>query len=107
MKCEIFVSEKMGGIPIAECGGVVLQAGDRLIVSCEKAVELKKHYGSLLVSAGFAEYEALKGRLYQYESGKGKAVAHAAAHVNEPAPVLEAQSSDKSMQGKHKMRRKG
>lgn len=107
MKCEILVSERMGGIPIAECGGVVLQPGDKLIVSCELAGEMRKHYDHRIVGAGYVEYSSLKNGHYQYESGNGKAVAHAAAHIGEAAPALETPSSDKSMQGKHKMRRKG
>jgi len=108
MNCEILISEKLGAIPLAECGGVVLQPGDKLVVSCAKAGELRRHYGSLLITVGYEVRDSLKQGSYEYLKKSNKqesAVVHAAKHEGEDAPAMVA--SDKSMQGKHKMRRKG
>lgn len=112
MNCEVLISEKLGGIPLAECGGVVLQPGDALIVSASKGAELRKHYAGLFIVAGFEVRETLKNGDFEYTRGKSwaskpnqSAVAHAAKHDGEDLSGYSA--SDKSMQGKTKMRRKG
>ena len=112
MNCEILISEKLGGIPLAECGGMVLQPGDALVVSAAKGAELRKHYAGLFIVAGFEVRESLKNGSYEYSKGKSQsiyksqsAVVHAAKHDNEePSGYI---ASDKSMQGKKKAHRKG
>ncbi len=107
MECVILVSEKLGAVPLAECGGVVLQPGDKLLVSSSVAKAMQKHYGKALIVAGTEQREHLRYGTYEYISGGGKAVAHAAQHYHENSTAVAAVSSDKSMQGKAKMRRKG
>lgn len=108
MKCEVLVSEKLGTVPLVECGSIMLQPGDTLVVSCEKAAELRRHYGNLLVTAEVVLKEALKHGSYEHISrGSTRASVDAAQHFNTPAPAVETVASDRSMQGKTKMRRKG
>lgn len=112
MNCEILISEKLGGIPLAECGGMVLQPGDALIVSTTKGAELKKHYAGLFIVAGFEVRESLKNGNYEYAKAKSwvnkpsqSAAIHVAKHEGEePSGFI---AADKSMQGKKKAHRKG
>ena len=107
MKCAILVSEKLGGVPLTECGGVVLQPGDKLLVHPELAKKMKEHYGAPLIIAGEEEKAQLKCVSYEYIHGGAKAVASSAMKMNEAPSALAEVSSDKSMQGKYKARRKG
>lgn len=108
MECKVMVNHKLGSVPIMECGGVVLQHGDKLLVTPAVAVAMKRHYGTAIIEAGTAQKETLRGGHYEYVSGGAKAVSQAAAvHVAE-APAVEAVSTDKSMSGKStRVRRKG
>ena len=97
----------MSSIPIAECGGVVLAPGDRLLVKAEHAAKLKEHYGRLLIEIGDAESLALRNGTYEHLASGGKAVdiaAHQLSGVSgdEGQVILSAASADKSMVGKRK-----
>lgn len=100
MKYDVIVSDKMQNIPIAECGGIVLQPGDKLLVSSGLAVQLQKHYGKNLIVAGQVEKEKLLNGSFEYVSGKGKAVAQAAERAAMPPPAVESVSADKMVSGK-------
>ena len=102
MKCAVLVSSKMSGIPIVECGGIVLAPGDKLLVPCEQAPALKRHYGSLLIHAADEEKAKLKNGGYEVISGAPdmKAVIHSAHHDNADVPPMAEVTADKSMQGK-------
>jgi len=106
MKCSVLVSEKLSGVPLVECGGVVLQAGDKLIVSEALGEQMKKHYGKNLIVAFSEEKPSLKSGAFEYIAGGSKAVVQAAQHIGVEAPSVAAISSDKSMQGKMKARKK-
>lgn len=111
MQCEIVVSDKMGHIPLAECGGILLQPGERLLVTKGVYEEMKRHYGKNLISAGQLEKDKLSGGHYELQTGlekkSEKASVHAAKHEGHEPEGAEAVASDKSMQGKTKVKRKG
>jgi len=108
MKCSILVGNKLGSIPLMECGGVVLQEGDKLLVTEQLGEQMKKHYGKAIIIVASEERAKLKQGSYEYVAGSSKAVVVAAQHDNEEAPAVAAISSDKSMQGKRMTtRRKG
>jgi len=109
MRCEKLLSEKLGSVPLVECGGVTLQPGDVLLVREDLAQSMKKHYGPLLMSVGVEDRTSLKYGTYEVTKyskpmQSESAVVHAAKHEGEEVPCVVA--SDKSMQGKLKFRSK-
>jgi len=65
MKCVVFVSEKMSAIPIVECGGIMLQANQKLIVKETLAPTLLRNYPNRLARGGHCDMDNLRGGSYQ------------------------------------------
>ena len=108
MNCEILISQRMSAIPIVECGGLVLQPGDALVVSTIKGSELKKNYGPLLIVAGFETRDTLRGGDYEYQAAgvlRNVAAPKLAAVADGLEPPAFA-GSDKTMVGKSRVKRK-
>ncbi len=102
MKCMIAISDKLGSVPLAECGGAVLAPGDKLLVTPGLMDLLKANYGKLIVCAGAEERASLSSGSYEYVAGKGKAISQ-----DLPVAPLAEKSADKSMIGKMKRAVKG
>lgn len=99
MKCDVLVSEKMGSIPLAECGGAILTPGDELIVGQNLAAKMQTHYGSKLVKAGEVERTKLAGGQYEVVR-KGASVYAVDPHAKIPsheASQMQGMVADKSM----------
>lgn len=110
MKCAVFVSDKLGCVPIVECGGILLSPGDELVVALEHAKQIKNHYGAKIHHVHDVEVTGLTGGHYtvrrSVRSTKPDFMVDP-KHDNGPdgvAPVEGAQ--DKSMSGKRVTKRK-
>lgn len=108
MKCTIFVSERMGNIPVAECGGITLAPGDELVVKSELADKLAKHYGSRLSTAGEVDKEKLANGNYELKRGGNKPFNQDPKKVQPLASAssMEDISADKSLIGKKVTKKK-
>jgi hypothetical protein len=102
MKCSVLVSEKMGGMPLVECGGAILTPDKQLIVNATLGASIIKQYGNRVVVAGVVDKTKLACGNYEL----------VVADITKPfnvdpkrgviadAPAVEYVARDKSMIGK-------
>lgn len=118
MKCVVLVAHKMVAVPIAECGGVTLSNGDKLIVKEEIADRMLLQYRGKLAWAETVKRENLRYGHYElYKSGdsmpapeevkedpkeeiKEPLVSSDPIAVEAPVPEVKKISTDKNMGGK-------
>lgn len=113
MKCVVLVAKKMDSVPIAECGGITLPAGARLVVKEEIADRMLRQYRGLLIWAETIQRDSLRCGHYQIEK-PGAVVPKDWVQVSAefadpgviPAPEqpLQEISDDRSMAGAGKKR---
>lgn len=91
-------------MPILECGGKVLTAGEQIVVRSDLAARLEKKYAPYLTKVGETIVTALRHGYFEFSRGLEDATVKSTTG-DEP---LEAISSDRSMAkaGKVKTRRK-
>ena len=93
MLCDIIVSDKMGSIPVTECGGIFIAPGDKLLVRAGMGKKMKEVYGPLIIVAGQEEKFRLRNGHYELIAGNSRAAIHS---------TMLGKSSDRSMIGKFK-----
>ena len=71
MKYLTLISDKLGNVPLVECGGIMLQSGQELLVRENIALSMLKHYGRNLIQVGSGEGSLRNGH-YQVELKKSK-----------------------------------
>lgn len=101
MKCDVLVGNKLGSIPLVECGGAVLGQSDEVIVTPELSARMQAHYGPRIVKAGEVEKTLLASG--QYEVNRKGASAYSTdpkSKVVGGSAALEGHVADKSMLNK-------
>lgn len=98
MKCSVLIANRMSAMPIAECGGITVKSGDRVIVRSELADKLLSHYKGRLVWAEAVERDSLACGHYEVHQGAPQSKTPlASSDVPEVEPDLQQAASDKSM----------
>jgi hypothetical protein len=72
MKCFVLVSNKLGGVPLVECGAVTLEPEHKLIVREEIAERMLRTYAPKLIKAGECDMAELRSGSYQVVSLRDK-----------------------------------
>ena len=72
MKCLVLVANKLGSVPLIECGSVLLSPNDKIIVKEEIAKKMLSTYGRRLLEVGTIDKEKLFHGHFQLGSEKGK-----------------------------------
>jgi hypothetical protein len=98
MKCFVLVPNKLGSVPLVECGGVTLSPDQKIIVKEDMANRLLKIYRPRIAKAGECDMIALRSGEYQVVGQETKLVELHPENEQKTTPTVETISANRSME---------